>query len=141
NLTAENEKHQQIFHLLDETLEHLNNGQSKLLLAYFEINFLELSGFKPELFKCLSCGKNIVSKGNFFSFSEGGLVCDKCQSGDIKISDDAIKVLRLFLKHRIDTIQKIQTNEKLTLEIEKITSGYIKHIAQKEFKSKRFLKV
>ncbi|MCL5407732.1 MAG: DNA repair protein RecO [Patescibacteria group bacterium] len=140
NLMAENQSHPEIFKLLDEVLEHLDNGQSKLLLAYFEINFLSYAGFRPELYHCLSCDKDAISKENYFSFHEGGLVCGECHKGDIKISDEAIKVLRLFLNRRISAIQKIKTHPKLAKEIENITSSYINNIYQKEFKSKRFLK-
>lgn len=139
-MTAENQAHPDIFHLLDEVLEHLDNGQSKLLLSYFEMNFLGCTGFKPELHHCLACHEKIISKENYFSFSEGGLVCAKCHQGDIKISDEAIKVLRLFLAHQITVIQKIKTNKNLTREIAEVTSGYIANIAPKQFKSKRFLK-
>lgn len=141
-MMAENDQsHPEIFHLLDETLEHLDNGQSKLLLSYFEINFLAETGFRPEVFKCLLCGREAVSQENYFSFEEGGLVCLNCQSGAIQISDEAVKVLRFFLKHEIKVVQKIKTDKNLTLEIEKIASGYMNFLAQREFKSKRFLTV
>lgn len=140
NMTAENQANADIFNLLDEVLEQIDNGQSKLLLAYFEINFLSYAGFRPELYHCLSCDKDAISKENYFSFREGGLVCGECHKGDIKISDEAIKVLRLFLGRRISAIQKIKTHPKLAKEIENITSSYINNIYQKEFKSKRFLK-
>lgn len=149
-MTAENEAHPEIFELLEEVLENLDNGQNKLLLAYFEMNFLAESGFKPELEKCLICGKKVTPSENYFSYYEGGLICGGCRNGDLEISDKAIKVLRLFLKHRISTIQKIlvksqsasggNTDKKLAKEIENIASSYIDSIYQKEFKSKRFLK-
>ncbi len=138
-MTAENEVHPEIFELLLEVVEHLNKGQEKLLLAYFEINFLSESGFRPELYKCLVCGQKLTSKNNHFSFSAAGVVCEKCANSDIEISDKAIKVLRLFLRHKISVISKINAHKKLASEIEKISGLYLEHIAQKEFKSKRFL--
>ncbi len=139
-MTAENEKHPEIFDLLTQVLEHLNNGQDKLLLVYFEINFLAESGFKPELSHCISCQNKVIAGENYFSLSEGGIVCPKCKNHDIRISDSAVKVLRLFLEHRISVIQKIKTDKILTDEIENLSNRYLKYIHQKEFKSERFLK-
>jgi len=140
-MTAENEAHPEIFVLLNDILEHLDSGQKKLLVSYFEINFLAEAGYRPELYKCLTCHKNIKLGENFLNFEIGGLVCGKCHQGDIKVSEDGIKVLRLFLKHRISVIQRIQTNPKLAQEVEKLSSDYLRYVSQKEFKSKRFLKI
>lgn len=139
NLMAENQAHPEIFYLLDDVLEHLENGKSKLLLAYFELNFLNYSGFRPELYKCLKCSKKIESGENYFDFLSGGLMCADCGKGNFKITDEAIKVLRLFLSRKIAAIQTINTDQVLAREVEKISSIYITSIAEKEFKSKRFL--
>ena len=139
-MTEEKEPHPEIFDLLDNSLENLGKDQNKLLVSYFEINFLSESGFNPELYKCLSCGKKTISENNYFSFSSGGLLCDKCRSVDgLKISDESIKILRLFLKHRISVIDKLKTEIKLSKEIGQITRGYLKYTIDKELKSERFL--
>ena len=140
-MTAENQAHPEIYELLDEVLEHLNNNQNKLLLSYFEINFLNLSGFLPELYKCVACGVKLQFENNYFSFESGGVVCEKCaSSGSIAISAEAIKILRLFLTNHISLVQKVSISEDLSKKILSIASLYIDFIAQKEFKSKRFLK-
>lgn len=136
-MLPENEKHPEIFELMDETLEHLNSAPGELLIAYFELNFLSSIGYHPELEKCVRCGAKLTSD-NYFEYDAGGIVCRKCNNGR-PISKDAIKALRLFLKHRLSTIQKIKTNKKLVKEISVITSDYLASINQKEFKSKRFL--
>lgn len=138
-MTGENEKHLEIYELLNNTFEHLNNNNDRLLLSYFELNFLAESGFKPELQKCLVCNKKIISGKNYYHFEVGGLACENCR-GDVLISDKAIKILRLFLKHKITLVEKLKIDKKLTLEVENIIDRYLKYIAQKEFKSKRFLK-
>lgn len=136
-MLGEREKHPEIFELLDETLENLNSAPGELLIAYFELNFLASTGFHPELEKCVRCNAKL-SDHNHFDFDSGGIVCGKCDNGR-PVSNDAIKALRLFLKHRLSTIQKIKTNQKLVQEISAITSDYLRHINQKDFKSKRFL--
>ena len=139
-LTAENEAHPEVLHLLEQVLEHVDNGKDKLLRTYFEINLLSKSGFRPELKNCVRCGKKILPNGNYYNFRDGGLTCGNC-GGEKRISNEAIKVLRLFLQHKISLIQKIKTKKELALEVEDLTSTYLEYISQKEFKSKRFLPV
>jgi DNA repair protein RecO (recombination protein O) len=136
-MLPEEEKHAEIYELLDEVLEHLNIGSAELLVSYFEINFLSSTGFHPELGQCVHCGKKL-GKANKFDFESGGLRCNTCGGGR-PISNDAIKVLRLFLAHRLTTINKIKTKKVLTNEVSDIISDYIRHVNQKEFKSKKYL--
>jgi DNA repair protein RecO (recombination protein O) len=136
-MIPEKEKHPEVFELLDETLEHLNLGPGKLLISYFELNFLASTGFHPELEKCVHCGQKLIDQ-NKIDFESGGVKCAQCGPGR-RISNEAIKVLRLFLKHRLSTIQRIKTNQKLIRELSEITSDYLTNINQKEFKSRRFV--
>src|SRR3990167_10603284 len=96
-MLAENDPHPRIFALLENVLENLNEKNSKLLIGFFEINFLSDIGYLPELYKCVKCDKKLQEKENFFSFSDGGIVCTNCKTGDQTISNQAIKTLRLFL--------------------------------------------
>lgn len=141
-MTAENQKHPEIFDLLLDVLQDVNQKQSQLLVSYFELNFLNESGFKPELYRCLLCHGKILPKDNYFSFQEGGLVCKNCSNTTLnfKISDSAIKVLRLFLKHKLSFVDKIKLDQKTVKEVSKITHQYLQYIHQKEFNSHKFLK-
>lgn len=58
---------------------------------------------------------------------------------DRAISDEAIKLIRLCLKHRFQDIQKIKVTPALTREIKSLTSHYLKHIHQKDFKTAKYL--
>lgn len=138
-MTPENQPHPKIFELLEQVLENLSNQKNQLLIPYFEINFLSEAGFKPELYQCLACNKKILPEYNYFSFSSGGLVCGKCQSNDQKISNQTIKVLRLFLKNKAKVVYKISLEEKTQEEVIKLTSNYIKYLHQKEFNAQRFI--
>ncbi|MCK5084912.1 MAG: DNA repair protein RecO [Candidatus Pacebacteria bacterium] len=93
-----------------------------LLILLFQTNLLNLTGFSPELNKCVLCGEPIKAGKNYFDFSRGGVLgseCSaikfsksltgRCESSFISnadaregsrlsafISDNAIKLLRLF---------------------------------------------
>ena len=138
-LTEENEDHPEMFSLLKEVLENINSGNEKLTLAYFEIQFLVETGFRPELYNCVSCKEKIVSNNNYLSYESGGLVCEKCAKDDIKISDQAIKILRLLIKEKLVNIINIKIDKKNITEVEKLTRGYLNHTAKQDFKSQKYL--
>ena len=137
-MMEEGQAHEEIFHLFRSTLEHANEVIGPLLISYFEINFLDQMGFKPELYNCLICRKDIRAGENRFDFNHGGLICASCGQGHV-VSSDLIKILRLFLRHDFTTIKKIKAEAKLIREVQTLTSQYLKHIHQQDFKSERFL--
>ena len=137
-MSDEEEPHREVFDLLDNLLEEINGENCDILMPFFEIKFLSEMGYKPELFSCVACKEKILNGENFFDFAEGGLVCKKCGKNQRKISDKAVKLLRLFLKHDITYIKKIKVNREILKEITKIAQSYLKFNSQKEFKSARF---
>jgi len=140
-LSEENEPHEETFNLLDNVLENLNTIQSDILIPYFEWNLLTELGYYPELSSCLECHQKVSEKETiYFSVSRGGIICLNCQKGDLEISASSVKLLRLFLKHQILALTKIQLNEKVLREVKKITRLYLNQTSDKEFRSQRFLK-
>ncbi len=97
-------------------------------------------GYEPELFSCVDCKEKVKNGENFFDFDEGGLVCERCRKNQIQISEKAVKLLRLFLKHSIFYIKKVKLDDKVLKEVEKIAQNYLKIISGKEFKSERFVR-
>ncbi len=140
-LTAEHEKHLEVYELLLEVLNNINRVDEKILLSYFELNFLAAVGYYPELDKCLTCSEKILPKDNYFDFNEGGLVCGACheRSGQ-SISQTSIKLLRLFLNNDLRVIRRIKLKKKEIEEISSVTENYLKHIHQFDFNSRRFLR-
>jgi DNA repair protein RecO (recombination protein O) len=78
---AVNDPHPEIFNLLKNSLELLKGKDNLGILYIFLIKFLTLSGFKPELNRCLSCHEKVASK-LFFSAKYGGLLCHRCHHKD-----------------------------------------------------------
>jgi len=139
-MIGEEEPHPEVFKLLEETLENLNCREADLMLPYFELNMLSLLGYQPELAKCVLCGKKATQEGNFFSFQEGGLACEKCQSHDVAISEKAIKLLRLMINHKLKLIEKVKIDKNTASEVKKIANDYLNYTHQQEFKSRKFLR-
>lgn len=69
-----------LFRLLLQTLRALKKGRDLgILTAYFELWFLKLNGFFPNLKKCQACRKNIDKTG-WLSKRRDGVLCEKCRT-------------------------------------------------------------
>ena len=86
-----------LFYLLVEALSQLEQGEKKdfkSLICAFGLKLLYELGYKPELERCISCGKHRNSLNLiYFSPSKGGILCKKCY----RLSDKALETSRTTL--------------------------------------------
>ncbi len=78
----------ELYDLLFYVLKQLNDGimDVKVLSLLFQIRFMGISGFTPNLSCCGRCETPIdkISQGRItFDFAEGRLVCNRCGTGSI----------------------------------------------------------
>ena len=95
-----------LWELLLLALRELDNRQAtattttfepRLLLRWFELHLLSLTGFQPQLFQCIGCGKELEPINNFLSLNDGGIYCPQCGATgrDLEVIEpDVLKVLR-----------------------------------------------
>jgi len=130
---------------------------SNCLILLFQTNLLNLTGFSPELNKCVFCGKAIRPDKNHFSFSMGGVIGKECVMKDpdsIPINDNAIKLLRLFqfkgggakkynghLERCFEIMKKLKINEKLVSDSVFLMNKFIEFNAERKIKGFDFLRV
>lgn len=141
-------KDERIWKLLSEFLEILEqsklvNGDKGTLARAFSLKLLSYLGYSPEFYNCVICQNKIVPNGNIFSLKRGGLVCSQCYKNDktegLKISTNAIKVLRLILKEGLKNFLKLKLLPDLAEEINKIIDTFLAIHLEKELKSQRVL--
>lgn len=132
------EPHEELFELLVETLNAVDytKGNVNVIFWYFEMNFLSLFGFRPNLTTCPDCNKRL--DGGIFSIERGEVVCGDClENGTYTISPRALGLLRnlkqgslreaiglqlkvgdrsevggfldRYLRHHIDAVQNVQS--------------------------------
>ena len=59
-----------LFRLLADTLKRLaDHDDTWLAVRYYEMRLLDFLGFRPQLFECANCGREIQAEDQFFSFS------------------------------------------------------------------------
>ena len=131
--------HPSIFRLLLETLQQLSQAANpELTLRYFELQLLDLSGYRPQLQECVACHVELKPVVNVFCSSAGGILCPECkneQPVSFPITVDALKVLRLMQKSNFETVNRLKLSTELMQELKAALGSYIRYILEREIKS------
>jgi DNA repair protein RecO (recombination protein O) len=110
NFTAEQFANFPLYSLTIVTLRRLSeDGNVDLIMPAFELQLLALTGYRPQLHRCLNCDAPIVPGPNLFSAKMGGALCPACAGADRaaqSISVEALKALR-----------NLQTNESAMMRL------------------------
>lgn len=141
--TVDDDPHPEIYHLLVDTLGWFAAHDDVMLVSrFFELRLLSLSGFRPQLFSCVSCGEPIQEQDQFFSAELGGFLCPDCQKADGRakpISAVAVKVLRYLQTRPWETVRVLQLKRPLHHELERQMHYYLTYILERNLKSVDFL--
>jgi DNA repair protein RecO (recombination protein O) len=137
--TAEHLENFSVFQLLLETLEQFCQANNKeIVLRYFELHLLDSVGYRPQLRECVTCHKALEPTANSFSPGAGGLLCPDCsltQPFANPLSVNAQKVLRLLQNSDYSSANRLKIDQELARELDKVMSGYLRHLLEKEVKS------
>jgi len=132
------------FRLLTETLSRLaSQSDPWLVIRYYEMRLLDQMGFRPQLFECANCGREIKAEDQFFSFSAGGVICPGCGRGlpNLKnISVDALKYLRHFQRSSYAEASRARPSPEVQQEAEVLMQGYFTYLLERELNTPWFLK-
>ena len=136
-----------IFRLLTETLSRLAsqsaNASPWLVVRYYEMRLLDHLGFRPQLFECTNCRREIKAEGQFFSYSAGGVICPRCGQGLRHLHDisvEALKYLRHFQRSSYAEATRAQPGPEVQQEIESLMQGYFTYLLERELNTPGFLK-
>lgn len=132
-----------LFDLLLATLGRLGEDDDLALTArFFELRLFALVGYRPQLFRCVECERNVDFEANFFSPTEGGILCPRCgkgRAGAEEISVGALKTLRFLQTRDYDLCKGVCIGPELHIELETLMQRYITYILERNLKSVRFL--
>lgn len=132
------------FRLLTETLSRLaSNADVWLVTRYYEMRLLDHVGFRPQLFECANCGREIKAEGQFFSFTAGGVICPRCGQGlpNLKsISVDTLKYLRHFQRSSYAEASRARPSLDVQKEAESLMQGYFTYLLERELNTPGFLR-
>ncbi len=137
--TPDHVENQPLFRLLLATMGQLCAANNKeLILRYFELQLLNEVGYRPQLRQCVSCQKTLEPVVNSFCPGVGGMLCPNCsptQPFTYPLSLNAQKILRLLQNSSYNTVNRLKIDSKLSEELEKVMSVYLKYLLEREIKS------
>jgi len=113
------------------------------LARFFELRLLGLLGFRPQLFRCVTCGDDPQADGNAFSAEAGGVVCPHCTPShrDAQaLPAAAFRVMRFLQTREWAVARCIQLTPETRGALERIMHSYIRYLLERELKSVEFLK-
>ncbi|MCJ7841850.1 DNA repair protein RecO [Lederbergia sp. NSJ-179] len=139
--TEEKEINPFLFELLYQTLHYINEGYDPdIITNLFEMKMLNVFGLYPEMNQCVFCGNTESRFG--FSIKENGLICQECFHKDphfFPVSQNTIKLLRLFYFFDIHRLGSISVKEETKKQLRDVISTYYDEYSGLKLKTKRFL--
>lgn len=105
------ERHADLFHLMVDTLQAINDSRGKVnrLFWHFEIQVLSLLGFRPALTDCPRCHRPLDT--GYFSLDYGELLCGRCEPEGVRaVSSRALTILRTLKKGTLNDAKGITLN-------------------------------
>lgn len=133
-----------LYDLLVQTLQRLTAADDvRLAVRYYEIRLLDLLGFRPQLFQCVSCGKKIQPEDQFFGFMAGGVLCPSCGDGQPHtrpISQDALRYLRHLQRSSWGEARRAHPSETTHDMMEAILQAYFAYLLERALHTPDFLR-
>ncbi len=149
NVWMEDGKKQvQIYQLFQYVLEELDLGyiQQEALSIIFQIRFIKISGFCPDLTRCGNCRIEIeeIKKGKIvFDIIKGCLICDRCSSATldkIHLSKGTIKQLLWVESGGLKKAGRIRFTKTALSEGLKFLEAFVPYHLGMEPRSLKFLR-
>jgi DNA repair protein RecO (recombination protein O) len=142
-LTEEEDENRLAFDLLVATLIAIDTTRSPdLVLRYYELHLLGHLGYRPHLYHCATCQETLTERANRFSSLAGGVLCQRCASGDRAtqpMSLNVFKLLRFLQAQPIEAIDRLNISPSVRDEAEQLLRSYIRRILERDLKSVAFL--
>jgi DNA repair protein RecO (recombination protein O) len=143
-LTQDRQEHEAAFDLLASSLRLLADGVDPFHVArHYELALLTLLGYRPELYRCVSCEADLAAETNAFSSRLGGMLCPRCRGADAgsrPLTVNAQKYLRSLDRRGLAFVVRLPISDDLRAEIEATLAAYLRHLLERDLASLRVLR-
>ncbi len=115
----------------------------QLLLHWFQLQLLALTGFQPQFFHCLACQEALTPVTNYLSLEDGGVYCSRCgatHDGAEAIEADVLKLLRHIQRSSWAELQSVRVRPPIQQAIDTILNRYLLTIVERQLKAVNFLR-
>jgi DNA repair protein RecO (recombination protein O) len=143
-MVAEGEANRELFKLFITFLNLLNKSFFREeFVRIFELRLLALSGYRPELGKCMICKKEVRGdREHRFSLNRGGLICSDCFKGSHEyplLSGGTIKMLQRAQTIELEKVTRLFFSPQALEESKSLLTRFIEYHLEKPLKSLRVL--
>jgi DNA repair protein RecO (recombination protein O) len=140
-LTHDRQENEAVYDLLANSLRLLADGVDPFAVSrHYELALLTLLGFKPELYRCVSCHEELTAVANSFSSRLGGALCPRCRAADAGsrlLSVNGQKYLRTLDRQGLGAAAKLPLDGSLRAELEGMLGEWLRHFAERDLASLR----
>ncbi|NQW21040.1 MAG: DNA repair protein RecO [Chloroflexi bacterium] len=142
--SVENGANQPLFRLLTDVLASLEvTGNPEMAMHFFEMRLLQLSGFAPELSRCVETGIELEPANHLYSANLGGLVSNESrpigESALLPASLNTIKLLRFLSRTDIYQADVMKAGEDENRQLTRILRAQIHHVLDRGLRSEPFM--
>ena len=136
----------ELFDLTVRILEALGTARSaELILRYFDLQLLRLSGFMPELYNCVECGADLEPDRHQFAVGAGGVLCPDCSPPDVVVrplSLPALKLLRLLYRtETVGELPELSVPPPLEREVRETLAATLLYCLDRRVRSQELLEI
>jgi DNA repair protein RecO (recombination protein O) len=138
NFVPERDASGRVYSLLLNTLLSMEtNGHSGLIMLFYKLKLLEISGYLPGLKVCGRCGR----KGNVFYLSHGTVLCGRCsqdRNPSHSLSPGVISLCLNLLGWDVNKLGRIKPAENIIQELNALIDEHVKYITERTIRTKAF---
>ncbi len=145
----ENHPQNDLYHLFLFALENLEENQMSpcVLHLLFQIKFMEISGFFPNLNECCQCGKSVALEKNTciaFDLAAGGILCSNCKemqtSPCVRLSKGSGRQLLWLGKEPLEKAGRLRLSEQSLKETQEFLEAFVPYHLGSTPRSLKFLR-
>lgn len=142
-LTIDDQPDAALFRTIVEAMRHIDSSENPFVpFIYYELRLLDLTGFRPDLFHCVSCHKEIRAEDQYFSASHGGAICPECghfEQNLLPAPQATLKYLRHFQRSNFTAIMSLEIARPAQKELRKIMDAYVSSVTERRLNSPEFI--
>ena len=141
----EGQKNHRLFQLLGKglTLTSCLENTPHALVRSFELQFVQLAGYEPQLNHCLECSLWEDHGTHWFSVRMGGVLCDKCRHMDpaaFPLTLTCLRLMHTLLNRKIEETSCLRLRSDLNNELSSLMEKYLLfQLDRHTFRTRRFL--
>lgn len=133
-----------LFHALSITLDVLEGEvrDPALLIAAFQLKVCALIGYRPQLERCIHCGREAKGGGMRLDLAGGGIACPGCcRAGEdtVALSPGAVVLMRNLLEEGISSIALREEPPRLSREVLAAAFRYSESFLERPLKCRRIV--